>query len=112
MSITHELEANSAKRHSVSTRWKRNFGSCCSDPTWRAQRTVSTSPEAMSIPSAPAILPAVALWTIAAATTSFAWGNSGALESSSMPKSSAQRSSFQPESAQRRRGAPPEKIEQ
>jgi len=112
MSITHEFAANSAKRHSVITRWSRNWGSCCSEPTCVAQRAVSRRPEAKSNPSAPAMRPKVALCTRAAASTSRAWGTMGARDSSSMPKSSAHSSSFHPESAQRRRCAPPEKIEQ
>ena len=102
MSMTHEFAANSANRHSVSTRWKRNFGSCCSDPTCRTQRAVSTTPDATSSPSALAMRPAVALCTMAAAATSRACGNRGARESSSIPKSYAHSSSFQPESAHRR----------
>src|SRR3954447_20648489 len=31
--MTHEFAANSAKRHSVRTRWKRNCGSCWIEPT-------------------------------------------------------------------------------
>ena len=112
MSMTQLLAANSAKRHSVSTRWSRNCGSCCIEPMWRTQRAASTAPEATSIPSAPAMRPAVALCTRVAARRSRSCGKSGERASASMPKSSRLSSSFQPDSAQRRSGAPPEKIEQ
>ena len=112
MSITQLLAANSAKRHSVITRLSRKRGSCCIEPMWPIQRAVSRAAAVTSMPSAPAIRPAVAEWTSAAVITSRACGRSGARESSSMPKSSAHSSSSQPESVHRRGRAPPEKIEQ
>ena len=108
-SITVALAANSANRHSVRTRWKRNCGSCCREPTWRAHRAVSIRPLAMSIKSALEMRPAVAAWTSAAASRSRPTEAKGA--SSSQPKSWGVSFSKMPESAHRL-GAPPEKIEQ